>query len=713
MTWTAGFRSTIARLVTLALLASAVAVVIKVGPGSAAVTPLTPVRISSLDTVEEDAAWSPDGTWFAFSRENPATFQDDLYVARADGTSEVRIMRGARAAAWSPDGTRLAVTRGAEIWVVNVDGTGRTQITYSLPATPANPRALYYEPSWSPDSTRIAFRYQLIEVGDSNGGTGIGVVDGDGSNEHSILHYPYSYESGESVDSVSWSPNGLIGFILQHVTTPEVSARDFYVMSDDGSDVTAVTVGQQWGDLTWSPDGDEIAFIDYSSNPSSIQIAGADGSNPTTITPPGWPHAQQPAWSPNGLDLLFGGSNYPDETNSGIYSIRLDRPAPLSGTVTEAGSGAPVTGAWVAVLNTTDFSIAAGAVTDSSGDYEAIVPPGDYFLYLIDPAGGHPAGFHGAPDTVTVTAGAATDADPTMAPTQGSIAGAVAETGSGNPIPGAWALALSTSGLPEIGTVGDNTGTFALRGLRPGNHYVAYIDPTGAHATRFYPDSPDVPHATPLTVTAGAATIADGLLPAQTTTPTGAVLSGTITQQGTSTPLPGVFVVALHAADFRIARAGTTNTSGRYTLNVAPGAYKVVFIDPTGHHNPEWHNNQPASGLADAASVTTPTVTNAALDATTGNLTGIITDDPTGTPIEGAWVVAIGPTGIAGGAVTLADGTYTITGLPPGTYRATIVDPNGGHTQEYYDNSPDYLGASVFAVAAGDTTNIDAALALP
>lgn len=702
------------RFTVVALLASTLTLAVKTELGSAAVTPLVPVRISSLDSYEVQPAWSPDGRRIAFSRNNPATSQFDLYVAQADGTDELRIARGADGAVWSPDGTKLAMQRDSspDIWVVNPDGTGRTQITHSVPATPTAPAFRYYQPSWSPDGTRIAFLYQRIIAPNDFGGTGIGVMDADGANVGSIVSYPYPSPGNEVVESVSWSPNGLIGFTLFH-NTPNGQASDLYVASDDGSNVTAVTTSQHWSDLTWSPTGDEIAFVDYSSNPASIQIAGADGSNPTKITPAGWQNAQQPAWSPNGVDLLFTSSNPPDENNAGIYSIRLDRTAPLSGTVTETGSGTPLAGAWIAVLNTTDFSIAAGAITDSSGDYEAVVPPGNYFLYLIDRAGKHTAGFHGAPAMVTVTAGAATDADPVMAPTQGSVTGAVAETGSGNPIPGAWALALSTSGSPEIGTVGDNTGTFALRGLRPGNHLVAYIDPTGGHATRFYPNSPDVPHATPLAVIAGGSTVANGSLPTQITTPTGAVLSGTITEQGATTPLPGVFVVALHAADFRIARAATTNTSGRYTLNVAPGAYKLAFLDSTGLHNMEWHNNQPAAGLANAASVTAPTVTNAALDPTTGNLTGTITDDPSGTPIAGAWVIAIGPTGVAGGAVTAPDGSYTISGLAPGNYRATVVDPNGGRSQEYYDNSVDYAGASVFAVAAGDTTNIDAALAHP
>ena len=94
-------------------------------------------------------------------------------------------------------------------------------------------------------------------------------------------------------------------------------------------------------------------------------------------------------------------------------------------------------------------------------------------------------------------------------------------------------------------------------------------------------------------------------------------------------------------------------------------------------------------------------------------MTGTITDQTAATPIAGAWVLAIGPTGINGGAITAANGTYTIANLPPGTYRAAIIDPTGGHLLEYFDNSPDIGGADTFNITAAATTNINAALAFP
>ncbi len=389
----------------------------------------------------------------------------------------------------------------------------------------------------------------------------------------------------------------------------------------------------------------------------------------------------------------------------------------ISGTVVDSVSASAVPNAFVIVMRTNDFSIVTGAVADGAGNYVAAVAPGSYFVYVIDRTGAHTAGFDGQPGatTVTVTADTMVDADPAMVPTRGRITGTIRETGPNTPIAGSWALALDNGGVPESGVVTNGSGQFALPGLKPANHFVAYIDPAGAHPTRFFPNSPDVPHATLVNATAGGTTVANGSLPTQAVTGTGAALTGTITEQGIgNTPLANIFVIALKAADFSIARGGITNGAGNYNLNVVPGTYKIVFLDSAGLHNAEWHNNQPATGLANATSVTAPAVTNAALDRSTGSISGTVIGEPSATPLAGAWVLAIGPTGVAGGAVTAANGTYTITGLPPGTYRAAFIDPTGRRTLEYHDNSPDFAGATPFNVSAGVTVNdLDASLALP
>ena len=386
-------------------------------------------------------------------------------------------------------------------------------------------------------------------------------------------------------------------------------------------------------------------------------------------------------------------------------------PTGVSGTVTETGSGAPVAGAWVAVLRAADFSVAGGATADAGGNYSALVAAGSYYLYVIDPSGAHASSFFGAPTTVTVTTGSMVDKDPALASTRGSVTGTVVEDATGTPVGGAWAVALNAStGEPETGVVANASGQFTLSGLTAGNHLMVYFDPTGAHATEFYANSSTATGATPVVVPGGGSTVANDSMAPQTITPGSANLSGVVTETGTNSQLGGVFVIALRAADFRLASAAVTNASGAYSLNVQSGAYKLGFLDRAGRHSMEWHLNQPSSGIANAASVSAPAVVNAALDTNSGSMAGTITDDPSGTPIPGAWVLAIGPNGVAGGAITAANGTYTLAGLPAGVYRAVFIDPSGSHVQEYWSNSPTYAGANPISIAAGAATAISAAV---
>lgn len=173
-------------------------------------------------------------------------------------------------------------------------------------------------------------------------------------------------------------------------------------------------------------------------------------------------------------------------------------------------------------------------------------------------------------------------------------------------------------------------------------------------------------------------------------------------------------MIALRAADYQFAVAVQADTAGAYRLDLPPGNYKVGFVDPEGHHAMGWFDQVPYSGLVDATTVAAPGTADASLDPTTGSVSGTVVDDPNGSPVACAWVAVIGSGGnIAGAAVADADGGYTVSGLPVGSYRATMVDPLSGRIQEYWDNSLSYSGSTPFSVAPGATTTVDGALALP
>ena len=106
----------------------------------------------------EAAKWSPDGEWIVFNKKSgPIGVKgSDLYLIHPDGSGLKAITTAGAAgtsdqvgAVWSPDGTRLLFTsvpggpvKLGDLWIVNVDGTGLTQLT----DTPAQ----YFGYSWQP-----------------------------------------------------------------------------------------------------------------------------------------------------------------------------------------------------------------------------------------------------------------------------------------------------------------------------------------------------------------------------------------------------------------------------------------------------------------------------------------------------------------------------------------------------------------------------------
>jgi dipeptidyl aminopeptidase/acylaminoacyl peptidase len=111
---------------------------------------------------------SPDGRLIAFHR-NPPPFDCGCVIATVNfaGGHRRNLTPGELAGQipnWSPDGQRLAfqgfVDGVANVWTVNVDGSGLTQLTFGdLENRSANP-------SYAPDGTRIIFAHVTDGVRD-------------------------------------------------------------------------------------------------------------------------------------------------------------------------------------------------------------------------------------------------------------------------------------------------------------------------------------------------------------------------------------------------------------------------------------------------------------------------------------------------------------------------------------------------------------------
>ncbi len=113
---------------------------------------------------------------------------EEIFVMNADGTGVTQLTDNDvddRSPVWSPDGTQIALTGEGdgdeEIFVMNADGTGVTQLTDN--------DGRDWIPVWSPDVKQIAF------VSDRDGDEEIFVMNADGSNVVSLGQqgYPTSW----------------------------------------------------------------------------------------------------------------------------------------------------------------------------------------------------------------------------------------------------------------------------------------------------------------------------------------------------------------------------------------------------------------------------------------------------------------------------------------------------------------------------------------
>src|SRR3989454_525362 len=170
-----------------------------------------------------------------------------------------------------------------EIYVINSNGTGSTRLTFSDPASDA-------EPAWSPDGTKIAFR------SDRSGSPEIYVINADGSNPVRLT------DAAGGNFHPAWSPDGTkVAF-----TSKRDGNGEIYVMNADGTGLVNLTNhGADDGDPAWSPDGTKIAFTSDRDGNAEIYVMNADGSGVARLTSDPSAASAAPEWSPDGSKIAF------------------------------------------------------------------------------------------------------------------------------------------------------------------------------------------------------------------------------------------------------------------------------------------------------------------------------------------------------------------------------------------------------------------------
>jgi uncharacterized repeat protein (TIGR01451 family) len=250
----------------------------------------------------------------------------DLWTINPDGSGLTNITNTGsdpfeHAPAWSRDGSKVAYVLDPlgeydDIWTRNFDGSNPFGVT-----KPGQKGSCHYPggPSWSPDGQQILFTCddgsdsEIYKIG--VGGIGLTkLTDND------------FIQDGGPV----WSPN--TSKIAFSRTSPG-SVNGIYTMNPDGSGVALLIdgpVGSSSGSLDWSPDGARLVFLsdrDCQTCVEDIYTMNSDGTNVVRVTNSPQ-NKQNPAWSPDGTKLVFDSCTWdggnPPNCIPDIYTMNPD-----------------------------------------------------------------------------------------------------------------------------------------------------------------------------------------------------------------------------------------------------------------------------------------------------------------------------------------------------------------------------------------------------
>ncbi|MDT0215593.1 carboxypeptidase regulatory-like domain-containing protein [Rothia sp. ARF10] len=411
----------------------------------------------------------------------------------------------------------------------------------------------------------------------------------------------------------------------------------------------------------------------------------------------------------------------------------------ISGVVTEAGSGKPLEDVFVQVesdaLNVFEF-----ATTSATGAWSVKgLPVGTDYTVCFDPSsatGGTSTTGHieqcwnNKPDALTATkvattAGAMKTGVGASLVAAGGISGKVTAATGGAALGGVDVFVSRAAG-PGFGfatTAAD--GTWKVTGLAAATDWVVCFESATVGGVSYFGecwnDQPDESTATKVTVTAGA------VVPnVNGTLGTAGGISGKVTAQTGGAALPDVDVIVSSDTTSTFEFASTA-ADGSYTVpGLRPATDYVVCFGETTiagvTYFGECWNNQPDESTATKVTVTGGATTaniNGTLG-TAGGISGKVTAASGGAALADVDVTVQSDTTFAfESATTAADGTWSVTGLPPATdyvvcfdgFAATGGPSSTGYGFECWDNQADESTATKVTVASGTTkTGVNAAL---
>lgn len=223
------------------------------------------IRLTNNTGIDYHPVWSPDGRRIAYLSQNGSNFTFAIRVMNSDGGNPALVtnifynfcvwpFQDDWSMSWSPDGRKIAFPENGDIYSVNVDGSGRVNLT--------NNPAWDSEPTWSANGSKIIFTSSRAFF------RTLYSMNTDGTNVQALP------SDGEFWDTApEYSPSGdKIAFVVNS----SLNAPVLYTANADGTNrrpfETFATGSLYRNKPRWSPDGTKITFQMWSPSTSDAEI---------------------------------------------------------------------------------------------------------------------------------------------------------------------------------------------------------------------------------------------------------------------------------------------------------------------------------------------------------------------------------------------------------------------------------------------------------